>query len=116
MSSNENLRHVPPSRIERVVKGDSIVPPTPPEIPKNKYVFIFRRDPPESESTRTERSAASRLRTTFVPDRLAFTWLGVRRTTAPEQRTTAAPALHPEGAFSMVGTIDDAIAKADGVS
>ncbi len=41
-------------------------------------------------ATQTERSAANRLRSTFVPVRLAFTWLGVRKTLAPEQRTTAA--------------------------
>ena len=36
-------------------------------------------------ATQTERSAANRLRSTFVPVRLAFTWLGVRKTLAPEQ-------------------------------
>jgi len=44
----------------------------------------------QQPTAQTERSAANRLRTTFVPVRLAFTWLGVRRTLAPEQRTTAA--------------------------
>jgi len=34
--------------------------------------------------TQTERSAANRLRTTFVPVRLAFTWPGVRKPLAPE--------------------------------
>ncbi len=38
--------------------------------------------------TQQEGNAAQRLRTTFVPVRLAFTWLGVRKTLAPEQRTT----------------------------
>jgi len=37
--------------------------------------------------------------------RLAFTWLGVRKTLAPEQRTTAARAFHAdrERAYSRVG-------------
>ena len=41
-------------------------------------------------ATQTERSATNRLRPTFVPVRLAFTWLGVRKTLAPEQWTAAA--------------------------
>jgi len=49
----------------------------------------------EQPVTQQERSAANRLRTTFVPVRLAFTWLGVRRTLAAEQRTTAARAFWP---------------------
>jgi hypothetical protein len=44
----------------------------------------------------TERNAANRLRTTMAAVKLAFTWLGVRRTLAPEQRTTAARAFHAE--------------------
>jgi len=47
-------------------------------------------------TTQTERSAANRLRTTMAAVRLAFTWLGVRRTLAPEQRTTAARAFHAD--------------------
>jgi hypothetical protein len=43
-----------------------------------------------------ERSAANRLRTTMAAVRLAFTWLGVRKTLAPEQRTTAARAFHAD--------------------
>ena len=42
--------------------------------------------------TQQERSAAQRLRTTMAAVRLAFTWLGVRKTLGPEQRTTAARA------------------------
>ncbi len=38
----------------------------------------------------TERNAANRLRTTMAAVKLGFTWLGVRRTLAPEQRATAA--------------------------
>jgi hypothetical protein len=39
--------------------------------------------PTTTPATQTERSAANRLRTTFVPVRLAFTWLGVRKPLAP---------------------------------
>jgi hypothetical protein len=46
--------------------------------------------------TEQERSAANRLRTTMAAVRLAFTWLGVRKTLAPEQRTTAARAFHAD--------------------
>jgi hypothetical protein len=44
--------------------------------------------------TQQERSAAQRLRTTMAAVKLSFTWLGVRKTLAPEQRTTAARAFH----------------------
>ena len=47
-------------------------------------------------ATQTERSAANRLRSTMAAVRLAFTWLGVRKTLAPEQRTTAARAFLAE--------------------
>ena len=47
-------------------------------------------------TTQLERSAAQRLRTTMAAVRLAFTWLGVRKTLAPEQRTTAARAFHAD--------------------
>jgi hypothetical protein len=46
--------------------------------------------------TQQERSAASRLRTTMAALRLSFKWLGVRKTLAPEQRTTAARAFHAD--------------------
>ena len=46
--------------------------------------------------SQSERSAAQRLRTTMAAVRLAFTWLGVRKTLAPEQRTTAARAFHAD--------------------
>jgi hypothetical protein len=46
--------------------------------------------------TQQERSAANRLRTTMAAVRLAFTWLGVGKTLAPEQRTTAARAFHAD--------------------
>ena len=45
-------------------------------------------------TSQLERSAAQRLRTTMAAVRLAFMWLGVRKTLAPEQRTTAARAFH----------------------
>ena len=44
----------------------------------------------------TAPNAAQRLRTTMAAVRLAFTWLGVRKTLAPEQRTTAARAFHAD--------------------
>ena len=47
-------------------------------------------------SHQQERSAANRLRTTMAAVKLAFTWLGVRKTLAPEQRTTAARAFHAD--------------------
>jgi hypothetical protein len=47
-------------------------------------------------TTQLERSAANRLRTTMAAVRLAFTWLGVRKTLASEQRTTAARAFHAD--------------------
>jgi hypothetical protein len=43
-----------------------------------------------------ERAAADRLRTTMAAVKLSFTWLGVRRTLAPEQRTTAARAFQAD--------------------
>ena len=46
--------------------------------------------------TQQKRSAAQRLRTTMAAVRLSFTWLGVRKTLAPEQRTTAARAFHAD--------------------
>lgn len=49
--------------------------------------------------TQQERSAANRLRTTMAAVKLAFTWLGVRRTLAPEQRSTAARAFHADQEF-----------------
>ena len=46
--------------------------------------------------TQTTPNSAQRLRTTMAAVRLAFTWLGVRETLAPEQRTTAARAFHAD--------------------
>jgi hypothetical protein len=50
--------------------------------------------PTNTPTTQLERSAAQRLRTTMAAVKLSFTWLGVRKTLAPEQRTTAARAFH----------------------
>jgi len=52
--------------------------------------------PTSTPTSQLERSAANRLRTTMAGVRLAFTWLGVRKTLAPEQRTTAARAFHAD--------------------
>ena len=52
--------------------------------------------PNNTPVTQQERNAAQRLRTTMAAVKLAFTWLGVRKTLAPEQRTTAARAFHAD--------------------
>ena len=56
-----------------------------------------------SPTSQLERSAANRLRTTMAAVRLAFTWLGVRKTLAPEQRTTAARAFHADRELLTAG-------------
>ena len=57
------------------------------------------QQPTRSPTTQTAPNAANRLRTTMAAVRLAFTWLGVRRTLAPEQRSTAARAFHADREF-----------------
>jgi len=52
--------------------------------------------PTNTPSSQLERNAANRLRATMAAVRLSFTWLGVRKTLAPEQRTTAARAFHAD--------------------
>ena len=52
--------------------------------------------PNNTPLNRTTPNAANRLRTTMAAVRLAFTWLGVRKTLAPEQRTTAALVFHAD--------------------
>jgi hypothetical protein len=52
--------------------------------------------PTNNPTTQLERSAAQRLRTTMAAVKLSFTWLGVRKALAPEQRTTAARAFHAD--------------------
>ena len=59
--------------------------------------------PTTTPTTQLERSAAQRLRTTMAAVRLAFTWLGVRKTLAPEQRTTAARAFHADRELLSAG-------------
>ena len=56
----------------------------------------FTTQPTNNPVTQTTPNAANRLRTTMAAVRLAFTWLGVRKTLAPEQRTTAARAFHAD--------------------
>ena len=52
--------------------------------------------PTNTPTSQLERSAANRLRTTMAAVKLSFMWLGVRKTLAPEQRTTAARAFHAD--------------------
>jgi hypothetical protein len=52
--------------------------------------------PTNNPTTQTSPNAANRLRTTMAAVKLSFTWLGVRKTLAPEQRTTAARAFHAD--------------------
>ena len=59
--------------------------------------------PTNTPTTQLERSAAQRLRTTMAAVRLAFMWLGVRKTLAPEQRTTAARAFHADRELLTAG-------------
>ncbi len=59
--------------------------------------------PTNNPTTQLGRSAAQRLRTTMAAVRLAFTWLGVRKTLAPEQRTTAARAFHADRELLTAG-------------
>ena len=59
--------------------------------------------PTNTPTTQLERSAAQRLRTTMAAVKLAFTWLGVRKTLAPEQRTTAARAFHADRELLSAG-------------
>ena len=59
--------------------------------------------PANTPTTHLERSAANRLRTTMAAVKLSFTWLGVRKTLAPEQRTTAARAFHADRELLSAG-------------
>jgi hypothetical protein len=52
--------------------------------------------PNNTPVNQTSPNSAQRLCTTMAAVRLAFTWLGVRKTLAPEQRTTAARAFHAD--------------------
>jgi hypothetical protein len=59
--------------------------------------------PTTNPTTQTNPNAAQRLRTTMAAVKLAFTWLGVRKTLAPEQRTTAARAFHADRELLSAG-------------
>ena len=59
--------------------------------------------PTTTPTTHLERNAANRLRTTMAAVKLSFTWLGVRKTLAPEQRTTAARAFHADRELLTAG-------------
>jgi len=52
--------------------------------------------PTNNPTTQTSPNAAQRLRTTMAAVKLAFTWLGVRKTLTPKQRTSAARAFHAD--------------------
>src|SRR5260370_35712308 len=49
--------------------------------------------------SKTTTTPAERLRTTMAAVRVAFTWLGVRKTLTPEQRAQAAEPFDAEGQF-----------------
>ena len=59
--------------------------------------------PNNTPVTQTSPNAAQRLRTTMAAVKLSFTWLGVRKTLAPEQRTTAARAFHADRELLSTG-------------
>jgi hypothetical protein len=59
--------------------------------------------PTSNPASQTTPNAAQRLRTTMAAVRLSFTWLGVRKTLAPEQRTTAARAFHADRKLLSAG-------------
>jgi hypothetical protein len=59
--------------------------------------------PTNTPTTQTSPNAAQRLRTTMAAVKLSFTWLGVRKTLAPEQRTTAARAFHADRELLSAG-------------
>ena len=59
--------------------------------------------PTTNPTHQTSPNAAQRLRTTMAAVRLAFTWLGVRKTLAPEQRTTAARAFDADRELLTAG-------------
>ncbi len=59
--------------------------------------------PTNNPTTQLGRSAAQRLRTTMAAVKLSFTWLGVRKTLAPEQLATAARAFHADRELLTAG-------------
>jgi hypothetical protein len=62
-----------------------------------------KTQPTNNPTTQTSPNAAQRLRTTMAAMKLSFTWLGVRKTLAPEQRTTAARAFHADRELLSAG-------------
>ena len=59
--------------------------------------------PNNTPVTQTSPNAAQRLRTTMAAVKLSFTWLGVRKTLVPEQRTTAARVFHADRELLTAG-------------
>src|ERR1700686_3249556 len=57
----------------------------------------------DDPATRPTTSAAQRLRTTMAAVRLAFTWLGVRKTLTAEQKAQAADTFGAEQSFLSAG-------------
>ena len=62
-----------------------------------------KTQPTNTPATQTTPNAAQRLRTTMAAVKLSFTWLGVRKTLASEQRTTAARAFHADRELLTTG-------------
>ena len=86
-----------PSTHEHLFHRNPICPQQPPpNPPPTKHT---QAEPPPHLQPKTSPNAANRLRTTMAAVKLAFTWLGVRKTLAPEQRTTAARAFHADREF-----------------
>ena len=48
-------------------------------------------------------SPSQRLRTSFAAVRIAFTWLGTRKTLTPQQKTQAAESFGAEGQYLSAG-------------
>ena len=59
--------------------------------------------PNHNPVTQTTPNAAQRLRTTMAAVKLSFTWLGVRKPLAPQQRTTAVRAFHADRELLTAG-------------
>src|SRR5262245_61303927 len=57
----------------------------------------------DAPAARRQQSPADRLRTTTTAVRLSFTWLGVRKTLTPEQRSQAAERFGAEGDYLSAG-------------
>ena len=57
----------------------------------------------EASAAPTETPPAQRLRTTTAAVRLAFTWLGTRKTLTPQQKTQATESFGAEGQYLSAG-------------